>query len=356
MIVKNEEDVLNRCLTSIRDAVEEIIIVDTGSQDKTKAIAREFTDKVYDFKWIDDFSAARNYSMSKATKDFIMWLDADDIISEAELVKLIGLKQRLSKTIDMVMMKYDVGHDEDGTVNMSYNRERMFRREAGFVWQEPVHEVVVPSGHIIYEDIHIVHKKEKVSSSNRNIRIYENQIKEGIPLSARGRYYYGRELYYHERFEEAAVTLTTFLQSGEGWIEDCIAATKLVAECYKKTNKNDKVTHMLLQALTYDKPRADISCLIGDQWQEQGEYQKAIFWYDLATKLEKSESGFVYHDYYDYIPYLQLCVCYDKIGNRELAYQYNEKAAMYKPNSPSVAYNRAYFKGDKSEQEERKNI
>ena len=69
MIVKNEEKVLARCLDSIADLMDEIIIVDTGSSDNTKEIAKKYTDKIYDFAWIDDFSAARNYSFSKATKE-----------------------------------------------------------------------------------------------------------------------------------------------------------------------------------------------------------------------------------------------------------------------------------------------
>ena len=79
MIVKTEELVLGRCLDSVKKLVDEIVIVDTGSTDNTKNIAKEYTDKIYDFIWNDDFSAARNYSFSKGTKDFILWLDADDI-------------------------------------------------------------------------------------------------------------------------------------------------------------------------------------------------------------------------------------------------------------------------------------
>ena len=70
MIVKNESEVLARCLDSVRGAVDEIIIVDTGSDDNTREIARRYTDHVYDFEWIDDFSAARNYSFSKASMDY----------------------------------------------------------------------------------------------------------------------------------------------------------------------------------------------------------------------------------------------------------------------------------------------
>ena len=68
LIVKNEEAVLERCLDSIRDLVEEIIIVDTGSTDRTKEIAANYTEKVYDFAWVDDFAAARNFAFSKSRK------------------------------------------------------------------------------------------------------------------------------------------------------------------------------------------------------------------------------------------------------------------------------------------------
>ena len=83
MIVKDEESVLKRCLDSISPLVDEIIIADTGSSDATREIAALFTDKIYDFPWIDDFSAARNFSFSKASMDYIMWMDADDVFDMA---------------------------------------------------------------------------------------------------------------------------------------------------------------------------------------------------------------------------------------------------------------------------------
>ena len=85
MIVKNEEKFLQRCLDSVD--VDEIIVVDTGSTDKTKEIARNYTGKVYDFKWVDDFSKARNFSISKATKEWILVLDADEVIDNMKKIK-----------------------------------------------------------------------------------------------------------------------------------------------------------------------------------------------------------------------------------------------------------------------------
>ena len=80
MIVRNEQEVLARCLESVQGAADEIIIVDTGSTDATEEIARRYTERVYFFPWQENFSAARNFSFSKAQKEYCMWMDADDVL------------------------------------------------------------------------------------------------------------------------------------------------------------------------------------------------------------------------------------------------------------------------------------
>lgn len=82
MIVKNEEDVLARCLESVEDLVDETVIVDTGSTDRTREIAARFTNRIFDFPWRDDFAAARNESFAHASMDYCLWLDADDVLLE----------------------------------------------------------------------------------------------------------------------------------------------------------------------------------------------------------------------------------------------------------------------------------
>ena len=112
MIVRNEEESLERCLESTRNVADEIIIVDTGSTDGTIDIAKRYTQKVYEFPWIDDFAAARNFAFSKATRQYCMWLDADDILEPSDREALLRLKALLPADVDVVMMRYHTAFDE----------------------------------------------------------------------------------------------------------------------------------------------------------------------------------------------------------------------------------------------------
>ena len=95
MIVKNEGSQIGDCLAPIRSVVDEIIVVDTGSTDGTREMARELGAKVFEFPWTNDFSAARNESIRRATGRYILWLDADDRMDPEEITKLQAMKRRL---------------------------------------------------------------------------------------------------------------------------------------------------------------------------------------------------------------------------------------------------------------------
>lgn len=113
MIVKNEEQFLERCLNSAQALVDEIIIVDTGSTDRTKEIAKKFTDKIFDFPWNDDFSAARNESLKHVTKDWVLVLDADEVINSADHQTIQSLVQNTDNTVGgFVFERLDYTTDE----------------------------------------------------------------------------------------------------------------------------------------------------------------------------------------------------------------------------------------------------
>ena len=97
MIVRDEEKNLPNCLESVRGVFDEIVIVDTGSQDRTKEIARSFGARVFEFAWVDDFAAARNEALAHATGDYAFWLDADDVVEPVQVEKLRALLGSLER-------------------------------------------------------------------------------------------------------------------------------------------------------------------------------------------------------------------------------------------------------------------
>ena len=350
MIVKNEETTLEKCLKSVQGFADEIIIVDTGSTDRTKEIARKYTDNLYDFVWIDDFSSARNFSFDKATKDYLLWLDADDILLPEDCEKFMVLKETLDGSIDAVMMKYSTGFDAQGNVTFSYFRERLVKRSNQFHWQEPVHEYLETAGNIINADVCITHTKTAFTPTGRNIAIYEKLLSQGKELSPRGLYYYARDLKDNGRYHEAIEYFKLSLQPGKGWIEDNIAACAELARCFDEEGQQEERFLALTRSFLYDTPRAEICCPIGYIYKARGDFQRAAFWFQLAATLKKPENnwGFIQNDLWGYVPCIELSVCYDHLGSREEAEQFNELAGKYKPNDPSVVYNRRYFKSLKT--------
>lgn len=345
MIVKNEEAVLARCLDSVAGVADEIIIVDTGSTDATPEIAAAYTDRVYAFPWVDDFAAARNEAFSKATCDYCLWLDADDVLLPEDREKLLRLKEELDPAVDMVMMKYHVAFDAQGQPTFTYERERLIRKDAGYRWVGAVHEVIPPQGRVLHADIAVCHRKLHAADPDRNLRIFEKLLAQGETLDPRQQYYYARELYYHGRYEEAARRLTAFLDAGEGWVENNIGACRDLAHCYEALGRPARAIQALLRSLTYDAPRSEVCCDLGRLFMAQHHDAMAVFWYELALNrpVDSSTGGFHEPDCHGYIPCMQLCVLYDRLGDRKQAEAYNERAAALKPDDAGVAYNRAYF-------------
>ena len=345
MIVKNEEQHLPRCLASVSPLVDEIIIVDTGSTDRTKEIAAGFGAKIYDFPWCDDFSAARNFSFSKASMEYCMWLDADDVLEEPDGQAFLRLKETLPPQTDVVMMRYHTAFDADGNPTFTYYRERLLRRAAGFVWEGAVHEAITPAGNILYSEAAVSHKKLGAGDPDRNLRIYEKQLAAGKALSPREQFYYARELMYHARYAEAVREFTAFLDGGMGWVENNLEACRNLADCCLSLQQPEKAFSTLTRALRFGPPRAELCCDIGQFFFDREDWRSAAFWYEAALCAGPSDAagGFANPDCRGYIPCLQLCVCHYRLGDTSRAIEYNNRAGKLKPNSTAYQYNKHFF-------------
>ena len=345
MIVRNEHRHLARCLESAAAAVDEIVIVDTGSTDDTREIARGFTDKVYDFVWQDDFALARNYAFSKAIKDFLFWMDADDVLEPQDAQRLIALKRTIGQNADVVMLPYYVGINARGEPALTYYRERLLRRSMGFRFEGAVHEAVAPRGRIVYGDAIIRHRKEGPGESERNLRIYEKLLARGERLDTRGLFYYARELRDHKRYEQALERFEEFLSRPDGWVENRIEACRCAAQCLQALDRPEEAQTMRMRTFAMDLPRAETCCEIGAGFMAMQNYRAAAYWYERALACRKDErsGAFVQSACYDYVPLLQLCVCYDRLGERALARAYNDRVGERWPEDKAYLYNKEYF-------------
>ncbi|WP_158630176.1 glycosyltransferase [Cohnella sp. AR92] len=214
MIVKNEEDSLERCLQSVYRYLDEIILVDTGSTDSTVDIAKKYTDNIYHFEWINDFSAARNVSLQYATGKWILCLDADDYMEEKDIAHLRNVLSRLEPEEGIVYHQPYIsmlGEDERGNLNVS-KVVRVFPNYMGLLFHRPIHEQVystrgvalksadlkIPIYHTGYQKSEI----EKKDKHGRNLSIFK-EMEKNTKYNAYDYFTLGNQYSVMENYAEA---------------------------------------------------------------------------------------------------------------------------------------------------------
>ncbi|WP_267666403.1 transcriptional anti-repressor GmaR [Listeria innocua] len=185
MIVKNEAHILRQSLASFRKFTEEIIIVDTGSTDDTKEIAKEFTDFVYDFEWTGNFSDARNFAAKHATGKWILAIDADECLEEESYRKL---EKQLKSPIEPIQMAQIISFTgEKGRVTTTNQMARVYKNDGTICFRGVIHEQLeAVDKHAIeagLAEVKIYHYGymseivEKQDKSDRNLRLLEKEVK-----------------------------------------------------------------------------------------------------------------------------------------------------------------------------------
>ena len=355
MIVKNEDKYIGNCLKSIHDLVDEIIIVDTGSTDKTKEICSKYTDNVFDFEWDNNFADARNYSFSKATCDYILWLDADDILLNTDRDKFKELKNNLN--CDQVSMIYNYSFNEYGNPSLSFRRNRLVKRSINPTWIGFVHEIIDLDITDSYNsDICITHTRTH-SNSDRNLKIFESKRRSGEIFNARNTLYYAKELFYNGKYQFAINEFNKFLKFEDCWIEDKIDTYIKLYECHteldkkypirtQQINSRERRRNILFETFKLTYPRAEALYRIATTYVEEERYYEAILYLEsiFTTQFPENCAGFINKDMWTILPHLQLCFCYYQVGNIKLSLEHHDKCMELSPNNEHVKSNEEYFK------------
>lgn len=323
MIVKNESAVLKRCLDSVCNLVDEIIIVDTGSTDNTKEIASDYTSNIYDFKWIGDFSAARNYAFSLANCDYIYSADADEIIDEENQAKFLALKEALDEEIEIVQMFY-ANQLENGSV-YNFDRElrpKLFKRVRSFTWVEKIHETIRELPLVYDSDIEIIHKPLS-NHSGRDLKIFADMLSKEEELSARLIDFYSRELFVSGAEEDFKIAEEYFtaIAEAEDTAEDLLKVALCVVVKAAFIRKDYlKMYRYAMKAVALE-PDSEICFILGAYYEAQKEYKEAALWYYNAVFETTAILNIRYSKKF---PLEGLVSVYTSLGLVEEAHQYQQ--------------------------------
>ncbi|HEX6512540.1 MAG TPA: glycosyltransferase, partial [Chloroflexota bacterium] len=351
LIVKNEEAHLSRCLASIKDVVDEIILVDTGSTDRTVDIAREFGARVFHFEWCDDFSAARNESLRHATGDWIIWIDGDDELCEAAPGALRRLCTRRPLPEWGYWMDVRSPYGEGGDQEVTVRHWRLFESGRGICFRGRIHEEPRPPVPITQEQI-AVQAEVRIDhwgympdlellqqKSDRNRHLLELCVEEE-PSNPLHHYNLGRQYNREGNYQQGLKTLTRAL---ELWYEKgqpnwsfAHSLFAFAAQAALESSEFEKVLEIAAQPPDH-LVSAELLCSAGVACWRLGRREEAIpllerAWQDPSVVKnhlhDKAKS--TWH------PLLILTGLYDQTGQPEQAYACARRAHDFAPDHPEI--------------------
>lgn len=335
LIVRNEQANLARLLPML-DFADEIVVVDTGSTDNTVQVAKSYTDKVYNFTWRDDFSKARNYAITQANCDYIMWLDADDILPQNTQQALSAWKLS-SDRADMYYLKYTM----DSAFPFWFWRERIVKRCKQCRFKGFIHEAIPPFGIVQYLNCEI-HHRPSASHEQRNLQIYKRALAENRRFSLRDKFYYAKTLMECGQINAALPLVVQFARNKRANFTDRVEAYKILANNALFKGQPDVALGFLAASVRLLPPNGEICCLFGQCYMQKKSFLYASQWYAYALS-SNSQSGFVNEYYVKFLPNVQLSVCLWHLGDKVGAKFYHKVAKSVAPNDPTVLANDKWF-------------
>ena len=336
MIVKNEEARLGNILSDIKNVVDEIVVVDTGSSDATVSIAREHGAKVGYFAWCNDFSAARNVSISLATSDYLLWLDADDRLDPGEGRKLAALKKHLRPAKDRAyMIKINSATRQTG--DRLCFQVRIFPNLPGLRFEDRIHEQIAPSieregiviesvdiliRHTGYHEIDDTHAKFR-----RNLSILLEEFESGT-ISSSQRFFIASSYFGLGEYEQCLehITAARAMGDSQSWLKDSYS---LAADSYLNLDRIEDALAELEQGVAAFPNRGLMHYLLGVACLKANKIEAAIAALARAMHLGiKVENFSIPSQVHEQLPYFY-GVSLEKAGRLQEAVQaYNASLAV----------------------------
>ncbi|TVM00014.1 MAG: hypothetical protein CV087_15955 [Candidatus Brocadia sp. WS118] len=364
LIVKNEAALLPHCLKSLSTFVDEIIVVDTGSTDETMKIARKYSAQVHQVPWIEDFSAARNKSLSYARGEWILYIDADETIDRLNANKIRSVINR--KDIMGITVRQCIPQQSNNIATAYYSEYcRIFRRHKDVRFKGKIHEQILPSierlgGKVLRTDIVIYHwayainEEKKRCRAERNLRYLLNELE--IVQNDSFIYFNLGITYYELGKKDAAIrSLQHALDLDNGSIKrELIGQVHLcLAKLYLALDNITEATYHAQMVSSYDPVNPLPAYILATVAADNKQYKTAIFHLENAIQIVKGETGsFPSIDLNLAQIYLELGSCRSALGNILDAEKDFARSVEYNP-AAALPYvflgNCRYLQGDTKE-------
>ncbi len=302
MIVKNEEVNLARCLNSIKDVADEIIIVDTGSTDRTVEIAKSFGARVFNHPWEGNFSKARNYSLNYATCEWILILDADEEMDKEDAPRLKEITKNNNYEAIFFVVKNKFA---DSTQESYANTIRLFKNFNGTHYEGIVHNIIRCRGKHLDSSLSIIHhgynlsKNKMKEKSLRTTTLLKEQIKTDehnpVPHMYLGVSYLGENM-YDEAITESKKTLA--LVKKKTAVRDFLVSYYVISAAYLKKKNLKESERYALKSIEIDDQFIDGFCILSLIYYDSKEYDRFLqtsksylnLWGNITTHAGKSNT------------------------------------------------------------------
>lgn len=331
MIVKNEEKYLDKCLQSVQGKVDEIIIVDTGSADKTVEIAEKHGSIIKYFKWIDDFAAARNYSISEARSEYILVLDADEYLDESA-----DLQKELDKGKDYYSLTVK-NYQTEGRVVLHRN-VRVFKSGIGLKYSGNLHEHLNTFDEVnkymgIESDIlihHVGYLPDIVLEKGKKKRNYDIMIKE-IERNPSGYSYFNMGVVYmqEEQYDKALDMFKKSypLSKGKTYVRTLLVR---MGECLYSLKRYEEGIKLLLDAVNVFPSYTDLHYTLGSLYLNCGYLRDAQLVFERCLSFSEDLDNVAIEGVNSYMSNYKLAVIYEANGRQGDAFDEAYKAVTRK--------------------------
>lgn len=299
MIVKNEEKYIAKSIDSVKNIVNEIVIVDTGSTDSTLEILKNYNVKLYNYKWENDFASARNFAVNKVKSDWILFLDADEILDEASKDNLINYINRTNLDgCHFIVYNYRSENQNDFTIHYAF---RLFRNNRGYYYKGKIHEQIYNEKYknitskfsnediILHHYGYSVEVLEKKDKRSRNIPILLDALKEN-PEDSFNLFNLGNEYLAQNDVNTALHHYELSYSNFDLTKHYSIHLLYRMAVCYQYIKKYDKAMRFVKEGLQHFSPNVDFEYLKGCLFLDTKRYTLAIDSFNTCLAIGDSSS------------------------------------------------------------------